>query len=96
MRPANKKFCGNSNHEFELYINSSTELEECSSNTMNIPSISYNFRSIDELKLLPKDSQIDFLGSFFLSAHILLTLLETETNSHLNDSLHLIHSCNTV
>eukprot|EP00800_Vazella_pourtalesii_P009751 TRINITY_DN2454_c1_g1_i2.p1 TRINITY_DN2454_c1_g1~~TRINITY_DN2454_c1_g1_i2.p1 ORF type:complete len:420 (+),score=4.61 TRINITY_DN2454_c1_g1_i2:88-1260(+) len=62
MRPANKKFCGNSNHEFELYINSSTEVEECLSNTMNIPPISYNFRSIDELRLLPKDSQVDFIG----------------------------------
>ena len=64
MRPSNKKFCGNSNHEFELYINSSTELEECLSNNMNVPSISYNFRSIDELKLLPKDTQVDFIGLF--------------------------------
>ena len=62
MRPTNKKFAGNSNHEFELYINTNTDLEECTSSAINVPNMCYKFRQIEEIKLLPKDTQVDFIG----------------------------------
>ena len=65
MRPSNKKFAGNSTHEFELYVNSNTDLEDCTSNALNVPSISYKFLLIDDIKQLPKDTQVDFIGNMF-------------------------------
>lgn len=62
LRPANKKFAGNSTHDYEMMINDGTLIEPCIDTNTTVPAIKYDFKTIDQIQTIPKDSIVDFLG----------------------------------
>lgn len=60
LKTANKQYC-NLNNEYEMTLNRTSEITPCHEATA-IPTMQFNFVSLDQLESLPKDTIVDVIG----------------------------------